>query len=207
MNDIRINPVDAWRIFSAIRLHFDGNYDAHKYNFRMPNLKSSAFEGRRDRYFFERAAKNHPTQDDYVWFCVANILYGHKWIGEMTETAYDELKAWHESMSYKFTEELRHIIDRFGTFDDMVEAHSKMDHNGKRPPPILVAYSNLDISIHTIAIIEHLTGFLKREMVGVGDPMGLWNTHATRVIKYAPFLKTKLDAHKYKNIVISLFTK
>jgi hypothetical protein len=205
MSDARINPVDAWRIFSAVRLHFDGNYDAHRYNFRMPNLKPSAFEGRRDRYFFEKAARNYATQDDYVWFCVSNILYGHKWIGEMNQTAYDELKTWHESMAYKFTEELKLILDRFGNFDDMIEANVKLD--GTRPPPILVAYSNLEVSIHTITILECLTGFLKKEMVSVSDPMGIWNTHATRIMKYAPFLKAKLDANKYKNIVISLFTK
>ena len=199
-NDQRIGPVDAWRIFSAIRLHFTGSYDAHRYNFRMPNLKASAFESRKDRYYFERAAKRYPAHDDYVWFCVSNILCGNKWIGDTADEPVVETRARLDSLTYRFTADTRRLSEAYSSLDLILRPI------GGRPPEIWAQRLLGNISLETVSIFEALTGFLAESIRKVSDPLGMHHANFIVAQKYVPFLKDRIELCKMKTIVTNMFT-
>ena len=200
----KVTPLQAWNLVTSIKLHFEGKLDAVKYRFSMKSLSAQAFEARKDRYFFEKLARRHSEFNECLWYVSANVMAGKKWIGSMNEEPYIELRAYHESMQYRFSQEIKSVVERFSDFDDMLEANHRLD--GVRPPPILAAYSQDKVSIHGLAILQTLTGFLDREMPKVNDPLGLWTEHSLKARKYAQLLARELHIPTYRQITIDAFT-
>jgi len=198
----KITPLQAWHIATSIRLHFEGKFDAVKYHFKMPSLTQKAFEARKDRYFFEKLARNHAPLDEAIWYCTSNVMNGNKWIGDMNEEPYTDLCAWHESMNYRFEQEMKALQDSGETFDGLL---LDLTQEGK-PPRILQAYASNKISIHAIGVVQCLTKFIDYEMSKVKDPLGLWKEHSTQVQAYAKILERKLHQSILRNIVIQSFT-
>jgi len=168
----------------------------------MRSLTPQAFEARKDRYFFEKLARKHSDFHECVWYCTSNLIHGNKWIGSMNEEPFTDLKAWHESMDYRFEQELKKLAEDGETFDGLL-LNLKLD--GK-PPRLLQSYASGKTSIHAIGIVECLTGFLSREMNKVIDPLLMWEEHSTCVRAYARILETKIDKVAMKSIVIKVFT-
>ena len=54
---------EAYRIYNAIRLHFNTDYNAIKYHFKT-NVSPSSFEIKKERYFFEKLARTYPNLND-----------------------------------------------------------------------------------------------------------------------------------------------
>lgn len=197
----KITPIQAWNIATTMKLHFEGKLDAVKYRFSMKNLTAKSFEGRKDRYHFEKLARKHSDLNECIWYCASNVMSGNKWIGDMNEEPYVELRAYHESMNYRFEQEIKALAESGEKFDDLL-----MDITGEgKAPRLLQSYASGKSSIHLIAIIQALTGFL-REMPKVKDPLRMWEEHATRVSAYSKILVHNLDAPTFKRIVISAFT-
>lgn len=202
-----ITPLQAWHVCTSIKLHFEDKIDAVKYNFKMPSLTPKAFEARKDRYFFEKLARQRPRLNECVWYVTANVLADNTWVGEMKSEPYNELVGWHQSAWYRFESEMKQISERFENFDDMLERRVTL-REGTCPPPILTAFSNGDVSIHSIAVLHSLTGFLDREMKEVTDPLGMWNQSAIKVKKYCRVLNfdCPFDMTKMRKLVIEAFT-
>jgi hypothetical protein len=47
MND----PFESYKLYNALKLHFEGSYDAVKYNYKT-NVTPKSFLNRKDKYFF-----------------------------------------------------------------------------------------------------------------------------------------------------------
>jgi hypothetical protein len=197
----KIVPLQAWHIVMSVKLHFEGKLDAVKYRFRMSSLTQKALDARKDRYHIEKLARKYSTADEAIWFVTSNILAGNKWIGDMNEGPYTEFRAWHESMEYRFTQEIKSLAEKDRSIDNLL-----VSSNGK-PPRLLQSYAAEKTSIHTIALIECLTSFLTNEMIKVDDPLGMWEDHARLVRSYAALLGRNLHKPTYSKIVISQFTE
>lgn len=197
----KITALQAWNIATSMKLHFEGKLDAVKYRFSMKSLTAKSFEGRKDRYHFEKLARRHSDFNECIWYCASNVMAGNKWIGDMNEEPYVELRAYHESMNYRFEQEVKALAESGEEFDALL-----MDKTGEgKAPRLLQSYASGKASIHLISIIQCLTGFL-REMAKVKDPLGMWEEHATRVSAYSKILERNMHSPTFKNIVIKAFT-
>lgn len=196
-----INGLDAWRLFSAVRLHFDGGgYDAIRYNFSMPNLNSSSFQKRADRYIFERHARKYATKAEFIWFSVANVMAANRWIGDTTPDALVELQGRHDSLGYRVTAEMKQLSNLVPSLEVLLSPQ------GDKPAPICRLKATGDISLETITIMEALTGFLNRNLKSISDPLRIWKSEFSTIQRYWPFLRPIVDLNKYKGIVTSTFT-
>ena len=54
MND----PFESYKLYNALKLHFESKYDAVKYNYKTSVTPNSFFK-RKDKYFFAKLAKTH----------------------------------------------------------------------------------------------------------------------------------------------------
>jgi hypothetical protein len=80
---------EAFTIYQALKLHFTSDsYDFHKYNGKT-NVTVTAFENRKDKYFFYKLSRKFTQKDDLISFISANFLESDKyWIGDLlTEEA------------------------------------------------------------------------------------------------------------------------
>ena len=75
-----IEAYDAYKIYHALKLHFNSNYDFNKYNGKV----SASFESylkRSDKFQFSKLRKQHgETLKD---FYIANFMHKDYWIGDL----------------------------------------------------------------------------------------------------------------------------
>lgn len=197
----KISPLQAWNIATSVKLHFEGKLDAVKYRYSMKSLTAKAFETRKDKYYFEKLARKHSTLQECVWYCASNVMDGNKWIGSMCEEPYDNLSAWHQSMDYRFAEEMKAFAATGETFDALL-----MDLTLTGKPPRLIQFIAAEkTSVHAGAIIQCLTNFIDREMGKVIDPLSMWEEHARRLRAYGKILETNLNRGVMKAIILKAF--
>ena len=189
-------PFDAYRCYLSMKNHFTKDkYDYHKYRGKSRATVQSFYK-RKDRFWFEKLARNKSDQE-VVEFFVSNFINctdpGKLWIGEMIkdgEGRYTEWKKRNQSLSYVFKEETEFIFSD-GNFDSMFA----MD--GTRHPQILKEYLRKNISIETLVILDKILGFRENFDSHLKDPV--WETVSMRMKKYSPFLN--IDVQRYKKIL------
>ena len=198
--EARTGPFDSYRLYMAIKLHFNGSYDAFKYHFKTGAAKPSTFEAHKSRFFFERVARNNPTQDRAIAFYVWNLLAGKEWIGEMNDEPVSAKQAYLDSYSYKVKEEISAMNEK-DSFDRLL-----FPFNGLQPK-IFDLLDEGSVSIETVAVINTLVNFLgSSNMEGIQDPLGMFESKKRMVEKYQPFLKDIVDYTKIRSILITGFT-
>ena len=189
-------PFDAYRCYLSMKNHFTKDkYDYHKYRGKSRATVQSFYK-RKDRFWFEKLARNKSDQE-VVEFFVSNFITctdpGKLWIGEMIkdgEGRYTEWKKRNQSLSYVFKEETESLFSD-GDFDSMFA----MD--GTRHPQILKEYLRKNISIETLVILDKILGFRENFDSHLKDPV--WETVSMRIKKYSPFLN--IDVQRYKKIL------
>lgn len=195
---------DCYKTYLAVSQHFTReSYDYFKYNGQV-RAKETSYEVRKDKYFFEKAAKKF-KREDFVKFLVANYSQNTgkpPWIGNLLSAPNDLImKSWKkntESLSYRFNEDLNYLYDVEESFDNLFA----MD-NGSHPV-IYRHYAQNKISIETLVLLNDLIGFSR-----------LWKKYDDIVLnstvfllgKYSPFLQrfSPIDKSKLKSIVLKAY--
>ena len=189
-------PFDAYRQYLSLKNHFTKEkYDYHKYCGKSRATVQSFYK-RKDRFWFEKLARNKSDQE-VIEFFVSNFITctdpSKLWIGEMIregEVRYTSWKKRTQSLSYMFKEETEKIFS-----DNNFDAMFSMD--GSRHPEILKSYLRDDISIETLVILDGILGFRKDWDDKLSDPV--WETVSLRMKKYSPFLN--IEVSRYKQIL------
>ena len=189
-------PADAYRCYLSMKNHFTKDkYDYHKYCGKV-RATNEAFYKRKDRFWFEKLARNKSDQE-VVDFFVSNFITctdpSKLWIGELIKEGEDRYTDWkkrNQSLSYIFKEETESVF-RNGDFDSMFVI------DGTRHPQILKEYLRKNISIETLVILDKILGFRENFDSHLKDPV--WETVSMRMKKYSPFLN--IDVQRYKQIL------
>ena len=179
-------PADAYRCYLALKNHFTkDHYDYIKYRGKT-RATNAAFYKRKDRFWFEKFARQKNDQE-VVDFFVSNFIYstdpGTMWIGEMIkegEGRYQEWKKKTQSLSYIFKEEVNNLFD---------------NNNGH--PLILKSYLGKKTSLETLVICDIIFEYRKDFDQRLNDPV--WETVSRKIKKYMPFLN--IDVPRYKKIL------
>ena len=189
-------PADAYRCYLSMKNHFTKDkYDYHKYRGKV-RATNESFYKRKDRFWFEKLARNKSDQE-VVDFFVSNFITctdpSKLWIGELIkdgEGRYVEWKKRNQSLSYIFKEETESVFSN-GNFDSMFAI------DGTRHPQILKEYLRKNISIETLVILNQILGFKENFDSHLKDPV--WESVSMRIKKYSPFLN--IDVQRYKQIL------
>lgn len=190
-----MNAFEVYQTYLALKAHFTrDSYNFHKYGGKV-NASVKAFEARRDRFQFEKLAK----QRDPTSFILANIIHNKDiWVGDLvsndeSERRYRDWCKRTQSLSYNFRSELR-LLE--GNFDD----NFRMEAG--RHPKLLQQYLSGRVSLETLIILVHLTKcYGKWHKALKDDP--IWKDVSKKMIKYQPFMK--YDLVKMKSIVLDNF--
>ena len=140
-----MSPYDVYTTYLAMKKHFtDSKYDFFKYNGKTRS-SVSAFNKRRDKYFFERMSRKL-SDDEIKMYFIANFVATDNpsavWVGEIIQSGekrYTELSKKYQSLTYTFSQECREL------FDEMELPQLFDCKNGH--PPILKKYLAGEVSI------------------------------------------------------------
>ena len=190
-----MSPYDVYTTYLAMKKHFtDSKYDFFKYNGKTRS-SVSAFNKRRDKYFFERMSRKL-SDDEIKMYFIANFVATDNpsavWVGEIIQSGekrYTELSKKYQSLTYTFSQECREL------FDEMELPQLFDCKNGH--PPILKKYLAGEVSIETLSILDLVFSFTSKLDKKLSDPV--WETVSMKVRKYKPFIN--IDVSKCKKIL------
>ena len=185
-----VDPFESYKLYNALKLHFESDYDAIKYNFKS-NVTPNSFFKRRDKYFFAKLARN---QKDLMNYYVFNFIEDVKYIGDMEDRHYTKHKKIHDSLTRTFQSDIDNISDI--RFDDLLRAKNQA-------PKIVEKYMHDDITLETLVIVNACTDFVYWEGKNITETL-FWPDISRKITKYTPFVK--FDRNKYINIIKKAFT-
>ncbi len=188
-------PADAYRCYLALKNHFTkDHYDYHKYRGKT-RATNQAFYKRKDRFWFEKFARQKNDQE-VVDFFVSNFIYstdpGTMWIGEMIKEGEGRYQEWQkkvQSLSYVFKEEIDILFDN-KKVDEIFDC-------SKGHPLILKSYLSGNTSLETMVICDRILEYRKDWDKKLDDPV--WETVSRKIKKYSSFLN--IDVPRYKKIL------
>jgi hypothetical protein len=186
-----MNAFEVYQTYLALKLHFTSDYDYFRYNGKVKaDVKS--FSGRKDKFFFEKLAK----QNDPTGFILANIVADPTTYAK--ELAYDEqakiiYRKWlknKESLSYVFASEIKQLDPNF----------NKNFVCGSGYHPILLRLWLAErITLETLCIVCDITrciNYWDKQLKG--DTF--YDNSSLLIKKYTPFIT--YDKAKFKELLL-----
>jgi len=192
------DPFESYKLYNALRLHFQTDYDAIKYNYKS-NVTPQSFFKRKDKYFFAKIAKKY--EKDLVSYYVANFKEGVSYVGDMVNEVgddnYNKYKKIKESIHRVFSVDINKLTESEIDFDRCFTSF-----DGQLPLVIQLMMQD-DISLETVVILDSLIGFVPRESKKIKDTI-IWPDIKRRIEKYKPFVN--FNDIKCKNLLLEGFT-
>jgi hypothetical protein len=190
-----MSPYEVYTTYLAMKKHFtDKKYDFFKYNGKTRS-SVSAFNKRRDKYFFERMSRKL-SDDEIKLYFISNFVATDNpsavWVGEIIQSGekrYTELSKKYQSLTYTFSEECRDLFDEYTL--------AEVFNCSKGHPPVLKKYLSSEISIETVCILDIIFGFTSKLDKKVLDPV--WEPVSLKIKKYKPFIN--IDEGKCKKLL------
>jgi hypothetical protein len=189
---------NCFTLYNALKLHFESDYDAVKYNFKT-RVNAKSFFKRRDKYFFDKVAKRH--EQDLCRFLVSNFINDISYIGDMlddtSERNYTETVKRHESLSYMFKNDMSYLSINYNSFDELL-----VTPNGQHPA-LVKEYMQGSVTIESVVMINQATRFMVNADKNITETM-LWPDISRKIQKYSPFVKS--DINIIRKSVLNQFT-
>lgn len=193
MNTAFESGFEAYKIYVALKAHFNRKkYDYFKYDGKT-NVTEEAFRKRKDRMFFVRLSKNIPL-DSLSDFFLANLLLDKEtWIGEIHSTQrkkfYSNWKMKLENIEQMFDADTEALMMRLVTNEIHFNSLFLVPY-GKQPI-ILQMLLHDQMELETFIIMNKLISFFDHFNTDLkGNPV--WEDVEMKCTKYEPFL---LEAH------------
>ena len=194
-----IDPFESYKLYNALKLHFETDYDALKYNFKT-NVSAKSFLNRKDKYFFAKIAKTY--EKDLKGYYVANFKNDVSYVGEMVnesgERNYLQHRKTLESLSRVFQNDINKLSDI-----NEVDFDGLFKSNDGQHPLIITLWMQEEISLETVVILNSILGFIPRESKRISDTL-IWPDIKRKIEKYTPFVNFDMD--KCKNLLQKGFT-
>jgi hypothetical protein len=180
-----MNPVEAYKSYVALKLHFTTDYDGFKFKFRV-NTPDTAFYARRDRYFFERASAKYGIhlRRFYVTQFVDDVTYIKDMLSEEGHERYLHRSGLIESAIYNLKQDLNASFTTPREF---------FIGNHETPPQVMSGLLDGSIHLESAAHLENTVSFT-RHIAHIDNIV--MAPLVMKVQKYAPFLRTDREAVK-----------
>ena len=193
------DPFESYKLYNALKLHFESNYDAVKYNFKS-NVTPSSFFKRKDKYFFAKLAKKY--NGELKDFYVSQFINTETYIGDMmdseAEQNYKDHKRIQESIHRVFSIDINRLTEENVQFDYLFKA------SDNAYPLVVKLWLQEEISLETVVILNAIFKFIDRESKNISDTI-IWPDTRRLIEKYEPFVNFNRD--KCLSLLTKGFTK
>jgi hypothetical protein len=181
------DPFESYKLYNALKLHFESNYDAVKYNFKS-NVTPSSFFKRKDKYFFAKLAKKY--NGELKDFYVSQFINTETYIGDMmdseAEQNYKDHKRIQESIHRVFSIDINRLTEENVPFDYLFKA------SDNAYPLVVKLWLQEEISLETVVILNAIFKFIDRESKNISDTI-IWPDTRRLIEKYEPFVNFNRD--------------
>ena len=183
---------EAYQNYLAMKLHFGGDYDFHKYNGKVSATLES-FEKRKDKYKFVRLSKKL-SDPQILDFYLANFIRGKEWIGDFDQKNWMAHKKIVQSLQYFYENDLEKLLTTSDNFDILFKCD-----NGNHPK-LIKAYLGKKITLETLVILEKVLQYREVFDKDITEKF-IWPKVSKLIGKYEPFMQ--VSARKYRMITLN----
>ena len=183
---------EAYQNYLALKLHFGGDYDFHRYNGKVSATLES-FEKRKDKFKFAKLSRklSDPQIIDYY---LANFIRGKEWIGDFEQKNWMEHKKINQSLHYFYKNDLEKLLTSSHEFDILFKCD-----NGNHPK-LVKAYLGKKISLETLVILEKVLQYRERFDKDITEKF-IWPKVSKLIKDYEPFMKVSVK--RFKKITLN----
>ena len=183
---------ECYQNYLALKLHFGGDYDFHKYNGKVSATLES-FEKRKDKFKFVRLSRKL-SDPQILDFYLANFIRGKEWIGDFDEKNWMNHKRIVQSLQYFYENDLEKLLTSSHNFDILFKCN-----NGNHPK-LIKAYLGKKINLETLVILEKVLQYKEVFDKDITEQF-IWPKVSKLIGKYEPFMK--VSARKYRMITLN----
>ena len=183
-----MQAVDVYLMYCALKAHFQGDYDYHKFGGKTKTKRESYYK-RKDRFFFAKTAVKYEDTEVLNYF-VSNFIHDRSgYIANFTDKNYE---TWmnKRAMFYEiFSQEMQPFVKNF---EPLFECESGQH------PTLLKEYMGKRISLETMIVLDDLVEFSKRwDKELVWDDF-VWPDVKKLMNNYKGFLTINTDKYRIK---------
>ena len=183
-----MQAVDVYLMYCALKAHFQGDYDYHKFSGKTKTKRESYYK-RKDRFFFAKTAVKYEDTEVLNYF-VSNFIHDRSgYIANFTDKNYE---TWmnKRAMFYEiFSQEMQPFVKNF---EPLFECESGQH------PTLLKEYMGKRISLETMIVLDDLVEFSKRwDKELVWDEF-VWPDVKKLMNNYKGFLTINTDKYRMK---------
>lgn len=189
---MNLEPQECYRLYLAIKAHFDSNYDYFKYNGK---IRTGDFNARKDKFSFYKIARKYDNEE-IIDFFVSNCVYLPKkdflpkvLTNSYSDTIYKEYKERKANFAEHFERELTNLVSSDPQFLKIDDGHI---------PYILKAVITKGVSYETFIALDEFLHFIKDFDVKLGDDL-FWPEIRAKCKNFHPFVWFK--HHELKPIL------
>ena len=183
-----MQAVDVYLMYCALKAHFQGDYDYHKFGGKTKTKRESYYK-RKDRFFFAKTAVKYEDTEVLNYF-VSNFIHDRSgYIANFTDKNYE---TWmnKRAMFYEiFSQEMQPFVKNF---EPLFECESGQH------PTLLKEYMGKRISLETMIVLDDLVEFSKKwDKELVWDDF-VWPDVKKLMNNYKGFLTINTDKYRMK---------
>lgn len=200
-NDRYINGLSVYKLYLAIKNHFNGRYDVIKYNWVM-RVTEQAYQKRRDKYFFEKLSDKYTLKELTLIFMSNLVANQDAWIGDISDADalvfYREYIGKLKRIKTIYEDDIKNIY----YFSKKVEVNSLQEifeYNNKVNTSYIfkLLQSNI-ISFETFILLDSFLGIIDTHNEKTNDLV--WSKYATKLEAYRKILK--IDSSEARKVFI-----
>ena len=188
-----MKAVDVYLMYCALKAHFKGDYDYHKFS-GQTKIKRDSFFKRKDRIFFVKAAYKYKQNNEILDYFVANFIKDREgYIANFNDKNYEEWLNKRKVFYDVFSQELQPFVKEFNPLFECKDGQH---------PLLLKEYLGKRISLETIIILDELVEFSKRWDKELKWDDFVWPDVKKLMNNYKGFLT--INAEKYRIRLLTL---
>ncbi len=187
-----MRAVDVYLMYCALKAHFKGDYDYHKFS-GQTKIKRESFFKRKDRIFFVKVGRKYEDGEILDYF-VANFIQNRNgYILNFNEKNYEDWLQRKKMFYQIFSQELEPHIKNFNPL---------FESKSGQHPTLLKEYLGKRISLETMIILDELVEFSETWDKDLSWDDFVWPDVKKLMNNYKGFLT--INPNKYRMKLLTL---
>ena len=183
-----MRAVDVYLMYCALKAHFKGDYDYHKFS-GQTKIKRESFFKRKDRIFFVKVGRKYEDGEILDYF-VANFIQNRNgYILNFNEKNYEDWLQRKKMFYQILSQELEPHIKNFNPL---------FESKSGQHPTLLKEYLGKRISLETMIILDELVEFSETWDKDLSWDDFVWPDVKKLMNNYKGFLTIKTDKYRIR---------
>ena len=188
---MNMEDYDAYKIYIALKSHFNSDYDFNKYNGKT-SVSVDSFLKRNDRPFFGKVGRKY--KDDTKEFFISNFIKDPKgWVGNFTDDNFVQYQKRKQSLKYTYENDVLNLLRKYQSYDKLFEVK-----DGQHPM-LLKQFLGDKVQIETMCIFETLFDYCKEWDKQISEKI-VWPVTKKLIKNYNSVLTFDVDSYRVETI-------